>query len=202
MRALVQLQLADMGFKKRTEDIFTRDLSSDVSGWIGLNRAIRRRAKILEINPVVGVRHQPTERLVAELQGIKFHPYVPPTLSVHLGYLTPEQAYKPWLFPETADPEPIAARMVHEILEFGVPFMQDNSSLERIVLTINESGYGIPEQHHYRLPVAYYLLGRTRTADEYMARRLREIGMRDDLASRDYQCFVETLRQRMREPNL
>src|SRR5690606_27740771 len=84
---LVRAELAGLAFEKRAGDIFTRDLTSEVLGWIGLNRATRGRPGVLEINPVVGVRHQPIERLLAELRGEKAHPYVPPTLSVHLGYL-------------------------------------------------------------------------------------------------------------------
>lgn len=199
VREVVRQAFGGLGFKKRTGDVFTHDLSQEVLGWIGLNRATQGRPRVLEINPVVGLRHQPAERFVAELRGEKFHPYLPPTLSVHLGYLMPEREYRPWLFPEAEDPEPRAVRMVQAVSEFGVPFMEENSSLERIVSTIEMSGFGIPEQHHFRLPVMYHLLWRMRSTEEYIAKRLSELGTRDDLAAQHYRCFGEALRQRMRD---
>ncbi len=195
---VVREELADLGFKKRAGDIFTRDLGPEVLGWIGLNRATKGRPGVLEINPVVGVRHQPTERLLAELRKEKVHPYVPPTLSVHLGYLMPEREYRPWLFPEGKDSEGQTRRMVQAVSGFGVPFMEENSTLERMVATIEASGFGVPEQNHYRLPVMYYLLERRGTAEEYIAKRLSDLGERDDLAARQYRCFAEALRQRMK----
>lgn len=194
---LVRAELAGLAFTKRAGDIFTRDLTSEVLGWIGLNRATRGRPGVLEINPVVGVRHQPIERLLAELRGEKAHPYVPPTLSVHLGYLMPERAYRPWLFPEGEDPEAEAMRMVQAIGEFGVPFMRENAALEPLVATLETSAFGIAEQRHYRLPVMYFLLDRKARAEEYIAERLGELRARDDLAARHYRSFAEALRQRM-----
>lgn len=79
--------LAELGFKKRAGDVFTVDLDEDVLGWLGLNRATEHRpAGEVEINPVVGVRHQVVERIVAECRGEKFHAYQPPTVSTPLGY--------------------------------------------------------------------------------------------------------------------
>src|SRR5690242_10447195 len=91
--------LGAYGFRKRAGQVLTAELAPDVLGWIGLNRATKHRAPgEVEINPVVGVRHQAVERLVAELLGIKFHAYVPPTVCTPLGYLLPEARFRSWLF--------------------------------------------------------------------------------------------------------
>ncbi len=50
-------------------------------GWLGLNRASTHDAgTAVELFPVVGVRHQGVERVVAELRGEKFHQYIPATV--------------------------------------------------------------------------------------------------------------------------
>ncbi len=194
----VREELADVGFRKRAADIFTRDLSREVLGWVGLNRATRRRIGGLEINPVAGVRHQPTEELLAELRKNKAHPYVPPSLSVHLGYLMPKREYNPWLFKENKDSRPQSRRLVQAITEYGVPFMEENSALEQLVSTIEASGYGIPEQNQFRIPVMYLLLDQRKTAQENIEKRLSDLGQRDDLAARHYRFFAEALGRRLK----
>ena len=79
---LVTPLLAELNFRKRAGQIFTAEITDDVLGWLGLNRATRHcPAGEVEINPVVGVRHQGVERIVAECRGEKFHAYQPPTRS-------------------------------------------------------------------------------------------------------------------------
>jgi len=197
VREVVREELAGLGFKKRVGDIFTRNINSAVLGWLGLNRATKGRPGVLEINPVVGVRHQPTERLLAELREEKFHAYVPPTLSVHLGYLMPERKYTPWLFPEGEDPAKQARCMIQAVSDFGVPFMEENATLKSMVTTIEASGFGIPEQQHFRLPVMYYLMEQKDRSEEYIENRLRELCERDDLAAHHYRSFAEAIHQRM-----
>jgi len=197
VREVVREELAGVGFKKWVVDIFTRKINSAVLGWLGLNRATKGRPGVLEINPVVGVRHQPTERLLAELREEKFHAYVPPTLSVHLGYLMPERKYTPWLFPEGEDPAKQARCMIQAVSDFGVPFMEENATLKSMVTTIEASGFGIPEQQHFRLPVMYYLMEQKDRSEEYIENRLRELCERDDLAAHHYRSFAEAIHQRM-----
>ena len=80
-------ELENVEVHKRAKDVFTRELTSKVIGWIGLNRAFRKKDQVLEINPVVGVRNQALEKLLAALLNEEFHPFVPPTISINLGYL-------------------------------------------------------------------------------------------------------------------
>jgi ABC-type branched-subunit amino acid transport system ATPase component len=53
--------LGSAGFRKRSGDVYTRQVAEDVLGWLGLNRAVNRGDGLLEVNPVVGVRHQVLE---------------------------------------------------------------------------------------------------------------------------------------------
>jgi hypothetical protein len=83
--------LKQAGWRKRAGWIFTRELDEEFLLWLGLNRATKYHP--LGINPVVGIRYQPLERLLAELRGAKPHTYIPPTISTPLGYLTDENRY-------------------------------------------------------------------------------------------------------------
>jgi hypothetical protein len=54
--ALTHTQLSKRGWRKRKPAIFTVDIRDESIGWLGLNTA-HYRGGVLEINPVVGVRH-------------------------------------------------------------------------------------------------------------------------------------------------
>jgi len=104
--------------------VFTIDLAPHVLGWLGLNRATRHRAPgEIEINPVIGVRFQEVERLVAELRGEKFHAYAPPTVSTPIGYVMPEPRYTMWLFSRERVDEDVANDMTNAIATHGIAFM-------------------------------------------------------------------------------
>ncbi len=188
--------LADLGFKKRTGDVFTIKVAPGVLGWLGLNRATQHRAPgEVEINPVVGVRFQEVERVVAECRGEKFHAYQPPTISSPLGYLMPEKKYKPWVFAPGRS-ENVAADMATAIATHGIPFMRSVVDLTELRRRL-EGRSGYEHQVVYRRPVAALLAGdvmRSRTLlDEAMA----AIGARTDLAAADFKKFAEALRSRL-----
>src|SRR5262249_52463542 len=133
MSAAAKDNLVDAGFRKRTGDIFTRDLGDHALGWVGLNRATYNNRGPLDVNPVIGVRDQEVERLLAELLGERFHPYLPPTVSTPLGYLMPIQWIVTWTF-ETLDSVPSQAKdMTEAILTYGLPFMRDTSSRDTLI---------------------------------------------------------------------
>ena len=59
-----------------------------------MNTASRHQAAgSVEVNPVIGIRHQAVERLVAELRHEKFHSYLPPTVSSPIGYVMPDEYF-------------------------------------------------------------------------------------------------------------
>jgi hypothetical protein len=183
-------RLGAAGFKKRSGEIFTVDVADDVLGWLGLNRAVGRSDGLLEINPVVGVRHQVIERALAELKGEKFHAYLPPTVSVHVGYLMPEKRYQPWLFDDRTVPE-TAESMVHAVETYGIPFMSENASLQSVAELMAAGGIGMREQLSYRVPIAYRLLGDDGRAQEALIAALRDLGDRRDVAAERFRAFAE-----------
>jgi hypothetical protein len=187
-----RLQVLD--FAKRGGVIFTRDVSPDVIGWLGLNRASRHTPPgEFEVNPVVGIRHQGVERVVAELRGKPFHAYLPPTVSSPLGYLMPEARYRPWMVgsgPESAD---IIADMVAAIAEYGVPFMESNASLPRLCRLLDDR---LGLELVYRPAVAWLLAGEVDRAAALIEEAEAGLGDRADAAAVEVRDFVAAFRCR------
>ena len=202
IREAGNLHFRRLGYRKRSGEIFTLDLTADAIGWLGLNKAVRRREGVVEINPVVGVRHQVAERLLADIQREKFHPYTPPTISVHLGYLAPENKYTPWLFDENHEPSVGVAKLAESVAVHGIPFMRANAGLEKLVQTLESSKFGVPEQTNYRLPIVYHLVGKDDLAEDFVERQLGKLEGRNDLAARAYRefsdCFLSYLKEEIR----
>lgn len=190
--SLIAAGLAEAGMQKRKGDIFTRELVSGVLGWVGLNRAVRRTEGILEINPVIGVRHQELEQLVARFLEEDFHPYVPPTISIALGYLTAEQRFRSWLFDDKSDQRAVAQTLVATITEFGNPFMAAHSTLAAIAKAM-EAETGIPSDLAYRLPVAYVLIGDPAKAEAYLSNKCAELGDAENPYAVRYRTFASRL---------
>ena len=189
-------RLGAVGFKKRAGEIFTVDVADEVLGWLGLNRAVGRGDGLLEINPVVGVRHQAIERLVAELKGERFHAYIPPTVSLHVGYLMPEKRYRPWLFDDRNVAE-AADAMVSAVETYGVPFMKQHSSLDALTALMATGDVGIREQLSYRLPIAYHLLGDADRATAALTAALDDLAERRDVAAERFRAFAAAFQARI-----
>jgi hypothetical protein len=187
--------LAELGFAKRNGDIFTKPIDDEVLGWLGLNRAVARSDDLLEINPVVWVRHQQLEKLVATLSGRAFHAYIPPTASMHLGYLMPERHYVPWVV--GGHVELVVQEMVKAIADHGLPFIERNAVLGTLVSTMGGGEVGAREQVAYRLPVAYLLLGDIERARGALERSSATLGERRDAAAEAFRSFASQLERRL-----
>jgi len=194
--ALAAEQLARAGFQKRKVDIYTSAVNGEVAGWLGLNKALYREG-VLQINPVVGVRHQKLESRVAELLGQKPHQYVPATISTNVGYLMPEEKYVAWSFKADANCETPVAEVVAAIGKFGRPFMEQNGTLATLYSALLSSKRGTPpDQFDYRIAAAADLLGKHTEAETFIDARLREIGNRNDEAAVCFRNFATKLRER------
>jgi hypothetical protein len=140
---------------------------------------------VLEVNPVVGVRLQALERVVAELLGERFHGYIPPTVSVPLGYVMPEGRYRPWLFGRDAPAVDAAAR-------------NDRASLSAVVNSMADGRAGIAaEQLAFRRPAGYLLLGERGRAHAEVSDSLERLGDRGDLAARRFRRFASAFEERL-----
>ena len=171
------------------------EVGEGVLGWLGLNRAGRhRRPGEVEINPVVGVRHQAVEQLVAELRGEKFHAYQPPTVSTPVGYLMPDERYEAWIITDDADEQ--AAGLVAAVERYAVPFMRSTSGLEALCCRLDDR-MGFDHQLVYRRPVAWLLAGDVDRASALIEAAEAGLGERDDAAASEFRRFAVAFRRRI-----
>jgi len=187
--SLAKEKLTALGFKKRSAEIYTRPVGADALAWIGMNRKAYRDGT-LDIHPVVGVRHQEVERLVAELTGAPAHAYVPPTLSSQLGYLAPAGRFKSWTMRVPSDCEPEIGSMLGEIEAYGVPFAEAHAPLAALCQALRAGGHGVHDQTIYRVPVVHLLLGEKDDGRRYIDEQLAELGVRSDPAAEYYRAFA------------
>jgi hypothetical protein len=186
-------QLEHSGFRRRASAIFTISLTSEALGWLGLNHATRhQQAGQVEVNPVVGVRHQAVERLIADLRRDRFHEYLPPTASTPIGYVMPESRYISWEFGGqygmAAGPELIAA-----VMDYGMPFMQSLIPLQATLEAINR---GFSQRPEYNVPALLEIMGRHNDAVAAMIRVVDALGERQDVAARQLREFAVALERR------
>ena len=93
---------------KRKRSTYQKDLGEDFFAWLGLNRATKYFPVI--INPVIGLCHEPTMRLEAELYGRD--PRDPsPTIFTAIGDLCPGRLFtgSPWTVFRWWAPEPMSS---------------------------------------------------------------------------------------------
>ena len=188
-------RLQSLGFEKRAGAVFTREVVDDVLGWLGLNRASRHLpAGQVEVNPVVGIRHQGIERVVAELRGEKFHAYQPPTVSTPLGYLMPGSRYRAWIV-GAGSPEASLDDLIASVASYGLPFMESGSSLSRLCRLLDQD-LGFEHQLLYRRPVAWALAGDAARSIEFVHAAEADLGDRTDAAAAELRSFVTAFRER------
>jgi hypothetical protein len=198
-RDAIVAALAKIGLKKRAGYVFTLDLAPNVLGWLGLNRATRHHGPgEVEINPIIGVRFQDIERLVAECRGEKFHAYLPPTVSSPLGYLMPENKYMAWMFVPGGSEE-VASDMANAIAMHGVPFMRSALGLADVRPRLQDC-FDPSNKLDYRRPVAALLAGDIEQAHALLENSLATLGARTDLAAEDFRRFAKSLRGRLPPP--
>jgi hypothetical protein len=189
--------LREHGFKKRLSYTFTLDLAPDIVGWLGLNQATEHRyPREVEINPVIGVRFQAVERLVAECRGEKFHSYVPPTISKPLGYLMPERTYKGWLL-GPGHSEQVAIDMVNAIASHGVAFMRSVGDLAELRRYLERGFAPLEEQLAQRRPAAALLAGDVEQARALMDAAVTALGTRTNGAAAELRAFAEAFRRHL-----
>jgi hypothetical protein len=194
---LVQEQLATLGFRKRKQQILSLPVSEDVVGFIGLNIATGGRGPgVLEINPVVGVRNQRVERLVAELVGEPFNELNPFSVGANVGYLSPESKYKPFIFTDAAAIQGPAGQLVGAVRMYGLPFINANAPLPAILETMRTRGFAIDYVAAYRIPVALHLLGKRAEADAFVSDELAKLGARTDPAAQRFRAFAGRFQER------
>lgn len=180
-------RLVVAGWRKRAGDLFTLD-RGDFLGWLGLNRATKYEP--LKVNPVVGVRHQPTETKVAELIGQKPHGYIPPTLSSPIGYLGLGRFIE-IAVADVADVGRAVDELATLVERDALPFIESNTTLDALVASLSDRPLVPQAQAELRLPVLLAQVGRKNDALAYLADAVERRGNRNDPEARLYRDFAE-----------
>jgi hypothetical protein len=193
--AAIEAECELIGFKKLAYPFFRRQLSADILG--GLSFVLDTDGELIVI-PSVSVRHQPLERLLAELCGEKFHPYRGGSLACMLGYVPPLDNYIVFEFPSDADVLSRVREMVGIARETALPWMQRHLDLDSFIADLPNYRFALRDSARLRLPVAYYLKGQFDMVRKVVAEGLAEIGDRNgELVAQPYKRFAETLLARL-----
>lgn len=195
--ALLHTRLATLGFKKRKAEISTIQVADDVLGWIGLNKATRGLKGFLEINPVVGVRNQRIEEIVAELVGEKPDDVIPPTLAGNIGYLMPADKYRPYIFSEDGPVETTVDELVKDVREYALPFIRRHIDMVTLVNGMKTRRFAAQFMVAYRIPVGLFLLGQKDEAGLFLKAELAKIENTRDAAALRFKKFATNLANRI-----
>ncbi len=185
-------ELESSGFRL-VKGSLTRQLGSEFTGNVGLNFASHRSDGLIGLNPIMNIACRQIENALVDLtEGAERRPV--PSLTIALGYLTPEHRFLEWLFdPEASPVDHVqeSKRIAKAITLYGVPFLQEYAALETVVTCLEHSKFSFVELSDYHLPVAYRLLGEDQKAEGLVQRRLADLNNRNDLAANQYRQFAE-----------
>jgi hypothetical protein len=198
MKKTIIRQFGELGFRKRSGLVFTKVLTLNVLGWVGLNSTSGNGLPrgVVGLHPVVGVRHQDVERLVAELNETKFHSYVPPTVARPLIDLTSEKRYRAWVFQRDLEDETATADMVSTVVRYGLPFMLSLVSHEALSVALQKSEQLDKEQRTSRQSALALLMGDNEQAGSLTNNLLAELTPRVDAAAHFFRRFAQNLLRR------
>lgn len=112
---------------------------------------------VVVFSPVVGVRLQRVQQVVAELLGTAGHTYIPPTVSCPLAHLVAPREYKAWRFNERQpDVDNELGDLVDAVRTTGLSFMRSLTTMPA-ALNALEDGHG--HDREYKRPVLKMLMG-------------------------------------------
>jgi hypothetical protein len=149
------------------------------------------------VGPSVGIRHQPLERLVAELVGEKFHPYLSGTKTCPLGHVPPYKELLWFDFPVDIDVRQRVNEMFTIIKETAIPWMKRHRSLESFIEDLQTYRFASRDSVRVRLPAAYYLNNQYYLARSLVTKGLEEVGEQSGPVSDQYRRFAEALSARL-----
>jgi hypothetical protein len=186
----VTTQLALLSFSVYRGAFITK-MEKGVLGWIALNISSHLPHERVGISPMVGVRYSPIEEKLEEL----VTDWIPggATLSISVGYLSPERRFLEWVFDPEFDNDTEISRMVSAVREYGLPFMKAHRPLSSIVDALEQNQFTNKETRRYRLPIAYQLAGRGDEARRFIDEQLEELRDRTDAAAVQYRRFAQAL---------
>ena len=186
--------LEELGFRRQQTNLFVRDLTDDIYGGVALGLHVYRDPdrRLISVTPNVGVRSDSLHRLLSKINGEKYHRYVPKfTLSRLLGNLLPFHGQSAWSFMEPGDPpKEKAGRMVMLIGRYGLPFMQDLSSLSSIHNALATHPFRNTGGFLERIPTAMLLTEGRAAARGWVVETLERFADDSTMLAEHYRAFA------------
>jgi hypothetical protein len=161
-------QLGEKGFNAHGR-IFLRRTADGIHAWVGMNTATKFG---LEANVVVGVRSQAVEKAVASCRELSVDALSPPTLSAHLGYLTPQKTYSPYRVFHPFMLSNQVRSILRDLDRWGEPVFAENRSLEAILNSLISGQFSRSLDRDYRVATIMHLLGQHEDADRFIQSRV------------------------------
>jgi hypothetical protein len=117
---------------RRRDTFYTIDTAPGFAGCVAFGSTVGGYARgVRGIWPVIGVRHDPTERLLAQFAGQRAP--IMQTIGVGLGYLTPSNRFREWELSTSKQYDDARSDLVDAIEEWGLPFFRSHVTLESIL---------------------------------------------------------------------
>lgn len=165
--------MTEAGWRKRSGDVYSVALGDGFHATLGLNRSSTRHP--LAVNPVVGVRYEPLERLMAELLGADSRSFVA-TLAKPIGYLMPERRFLQVQIAACDDAHGAAEQIRDLAQRFGLPFAHGLANIQSLMVALEGREYlPNPERARLLLPALHYLRGDPGAAQAAVSSGLREL---------------------------
>jgi hypothetical protein len=185
----VSAGLRALGFEKQKHR-FSKRIDKDRLGWCGLNIA-RKNISGIGVNPVVGLAFDPVENFIKKI----IPEHREGTFRSSIGYLMPERRYLEWVISlhSPNDVEAKAKEIVTAVALYGLPFMNQFSSLEAVIEAQEQFQFTDRASAIDRLPILYNLAGRQEQANTLLQKRSIELAALDDWAARDQKRLVAAL---------
>ena len=190
--AAAREQMTAAGWRKRSGDSYTFDFGDGFLATLGLNRAVKHHP--LRINPVVGVRHDALQRLIAQAHRGPHGP-ADTTLSRPIGYLTPANTFLQLEVATVQDATPTAQRLRDLVEHYGLPFARQHADVESLETALRGTGLvANPDWGRFLLTALLFQQGRTEEARAYAADELAKgTATGQTWVMADYRPFVDRL---------
>ena len=189
--ARIEAGLASLSFCKKPVGL-SKELGRDASGYVGLPVSTHLPHNRIGIAPVVGVIYSPLEGLLGTVsEASQFRNDA--TLTVEVGYLTPQKKFMEWVFDPTLDAGSEITKVIRVIEEYGLPFMQEHLTLDQIITELEANRFTVNDLRRYRLPAAYVLAQRKDEARRFIEQELKELAPRTDSAANEFREFAQAL---------
>ncbi|MDJ0943466.1 MAG: hypothetical protein QNJ30_08375 [Kiloniellales bacterium] len=190
-----------LGFKKRRDGRFTREIAEGVTGVISLAAVRPRREKTkVQIHPLVYNLHKDLGALFDELMKQKPEPFKPQAVRQYLTSLLPKsRRYRSfprgfWSFRTQKDMRELTPLVADIIEKRGIRFLEKHSTLESIV-THNLENEDLISSH--LAAAGLYLLGENPRAFGVIEREIR--WLKTNASQEDVENFKRYARPLMKK---